>query len=142
VSDQTQVVEVRVPADPGYIRIVRLAASGVAAMAGFDVERIEDLRIAVDEMCTTLIEVGAGGPLVVRFRPPSRSSAMFGIEVESDHDPGATPDDERFMLSRTIVGVIADEHDLQLGSDGVSRYVIAVGVGPRPSEDLESSAGG
>ena len=56
----THEVELCIPADPAFVRIARLTASGVAALIPFDVERIDDLRITVDEICSTLVEVGRG----------------------------------------------------------------------------------
>lgn len=64
------VVEVRVPAEPGYVSIVRLAAAGLAARCDLTVDDIEDLRLAVDEACALLLpHVIDGTPLQVQFRP-------------------------------------------------------------------------
>jgi serine/threonine-protein kinase RsbW len=132
-------IEVSVPADPVYIRVVRLAASGVASLVGLDVEKIEDVKIAVDEMCSTLIEVGVGTPLLVRFAPPVDGTSTFRVDVEASVDPSAGRDEHRFALSRTILGAIADHHELVVGDDGASRYsmsmkVDAVTATPSPSD--------
>lgn len=49
------VVELEVPADPAYVVVVRTATAGLAARLDLTLDRIEDLRIAVDEACTLLI---------------------------------------------------------------------------------------
>ena len=41
-----------VPGKPEYVGVVRLAVSSAANTAGFDVEDIEDIKIAVSEVCT------------------------------------------------------------------------------------------
>ena len=41
-----------VPGKPEYVSVVRLAISSAANTAGFDVEDIEDIKIAVSEVCT------------------------------------------------------------------------------------------
>ena len=51
----------------GWCALARLVASGVATTVGFDVEEVEDLRIAVDELCTALVEGGDGGALLLGF---------------------------------------------------------------------------
>jgi anti-sigma regulatory factor (Ser/Thr protein kinase) len=40
-----------VPAEARYVRAVRLVAASLAADSGFDVEELEDVRVAVDELC-------------------------------------------------------------------------------------------
>lgn len=48
-------VTVTVPADSAYLRHLRVLAATVADDAGFDVEAIESLRLAVDELCALAI---------------------------------------------------------------------------------------
>ena len=43
-----------VPGKPEYVGVVRLAISSAASAAGFDVEDIEDIKIAVSEVCTNI----------------------------------------------------------------------------------------
>jgi serine/threonine-protein kinase RsbW len=128
MSDDRTEIEVSVPADPVYIRVVRLAASGVASLVGLDVEKIEDVKIAVDEMCSTLIEVGTGTPLRVRFAPPVDGTSVFRVEVEAGVDLDAGRDEHRFALSRTILGAIADHHELVVTDDGTGRYSMTMRV--------------
>jgi anti-sigma regulatory factor (Ser/Thr protein kinase) len=59
--------ELRLPADPAYIIVAKRAASAFAAVAGFDVEAVHDLTIAVAQACENAIAcavrvggVGAG----------------------------------------------------------------------------------
>jgi serine/threonine-protein kinase RsbW len=49
------VVELTVPASPAYVAVVRTATAGLAARVDITVDRIEDLRIAVDEACALLV---------------------------------------------------------------------------------------
>lgn len=50
------VIKLVIPAKPDYILAVRLAVSAVAERAGFDIENIEDIKVAAAEACTLLIE--------------------------------------------------------------------------------------
>ena len=43
-----------VPGKQEYVGVVRLAVSSAANTAGFDVEDIEDIKIAVSEVCTNV----------------------------------------------------------------------------------------
>jgi serine/threonine-protein kinase RsbW len=48
-------VTLRIPADPAYVRLARLVASGYVAQLGGTVDDVEDLRTVVDELCTMLV---------------------------------------------------------------------------------------
>lgn len=55
-TEQTvDVVELRVPADPAYLTVIRTASAGLAARLDLTLDEIEDLRIAVDEACALLL---------------------------------------------------------------------------------------
>jgi serine/threonine-protein kinase RsbW len=102
-------IELVVPADTRLVRLARLVASGVAASAGFDVEQIEDLRVAVDEGCTALIEGGDGSPLLLSFEVDEDGLEIVG-STNSAGVAGFEPD--RLTLSDQILHVVVDEHEL------------------------------
>lgn len=49
-------VEVRVPAKPEYVGVVRLTTSGIANRMGFSYEDIEDLKVAISEAITNAVK--------------------------------------------------------------------------------------
>jgi serine/threonine-protein kinase RsbW len=51
----TDTVDLRVPADPAYLAVVRTATAGLASRLDLTLDEIEDLRIAVDEACALLL---------------------------------------------------------------------------------------
>lgn len=51
-------LSISVPSKPEYVSVVRLAASSIASRIGFDVEQIEDIKVAVAEACTNAIQHG------------------------------------------------------------------------------------
>lgn len=53
------VISLEIPAVMEHVRLVRLVASGVGAEMGFDIESIDDLRLAVNEACGVLLECSA-----------------------------------------------------------------------------------
>lgn len=102
-------IELVLPADARLVRLARLVASGVASTAGFDVEEVEDLRIAVDEGCASLIESGDGSPLLLSFGLARDVVDVFG----STNGRGAGElDENRLSLSNQILRVVVDEHEL------------------------------
>jgi len=48
-------IELVLPLKPEYVGIARLLISGVATRIGFDIEEIEDLKVAVSEVCNKML---------------------------------------------------------------------------------------
>jgi serine/threonine-protein kinase RsbW len=46
------------PNKPEYVSVARLAVSGIAGRMGFDVETVEDIKLALAEACTNAIKHG------------------------------------------------------------------------------------
>jgi serine/threonine-protein kinase RsbW len=55
-TNMTDTVNLRVPADPAYLAVIRTATAGLAARLDLTLDEIEDLRIAVDEACALLLD--------------------------------------------------------------------------------------
>src|SRR5438270_9637301 len=60
-------VRLSIPASPEFLRLARLAAAGLASRMGFTCDEVEDLRIAIDELCFSLVgKPGRPGTIVRR----------------------------------------------------------------------------
>ncbi|ABW17579.1 ATP-binding protein [Alkaliphilus oremlandii] len=44
-----------VPSKPEYVGVIRLTLAAIASRVGFDIEKIEDMKVAVAEACTNAI---------------------------------------------------------------------------------------
>lgn len=81
------VVLLTVPADGGYLGVLRMATAGLAARLHFALDEIEDLRIAVDEACAMLLAVATGdAELECRFLV---TEDALSVEVTVPTVPGA-----------------------------------------------------
>ncbi len=81
------VVHLTVPADGGYLGVLRTATAGLAARLQFALDEIEDLRIAVDEACAMLLAIAArGADLDCRF---AVTEDALTVEVTVPTVPGA-----------------------------------------------------
>ena len=110
-------IELVLPADTRLVRVARLVASGVATTAGFDVDEVEDLRIAVDELCTALVEGGDGSSLLLGFDLGDGEVTVIGSTSAAG---GAAFEPDRLALSRQILAVVADEHELHADHGQIS----------------------
>lgn len=116
----TDVVGLTIPVPADLVVLARLTAATVASRADFDVEEIEDLRLAVDELCVSLVQGGGEGRLDLQF---SRDGDR--IEVSCSYRAGSTaPDapveDRLDGLSVRILDALVDEHGEEM-QDGRRR---------------------
>jgi len=105
------------PGDAQHLRLARLMAAGVAAPAGLGIDDVDDLRIAVDELCTTLLEAGGDRPLTLTFAYEEGQVTVSG-RVATQRKVDA--DDRRQLLSKEILAVVADEHELRTDGDDLT----------------------
>jgi anti-sigma regulatory factor (Ser/Thr protein kinase) len=116
----SEVVELSIPVKADLVVLARLTAATVASRAQFDVEEIEDLRLAVDELCISLVEGMEGGRLDLRFIRDDDSIEVFcryrsggGTEVaaaDGPSRPAEAVDEALLGLSGRILDALVDEH--------------------------------
>jgi anti-sigma regulatory factor (Ser/Thr protein kinase) len=113
------VVRLELPIESKYIRVARLVASGLGATAGLDVDAVDDLRIAVDELCAALFEVG-GQKVELTFAVDADQ-----VEVTGSTETGSVAAFEpaRLVLSRQILDVACDTYSLTLDG-GYARFTM------------------
>jgi serine/threonine-protein kinase RsbW len=109
-----QEVLLRVPALPEFLRVARVTASGLATRIGFSLDEVDDLRLALDELCYALIGKGdGGGELELRYTLDDSSLQIHG----SAHAPIATDDLTLGDFSRQILTALVDEHNVWSSDD-------------------------
>lgn len=58
MNKEIDVIKLSIPNKPEYVGVVRSTLASVASRMGFDIEKIEDLKVAVAEACTNAITHG------------------------------------------------------------------------------------
>jgi anti-sigma regulatory factor (Ser/Thr protein kinase) len=104
-------IDVRVPAHPESLRILRAVASSVAARLDLRLDAIEELRIAVDEAATILLRSAPGpGDLHLRLEP---DGAVLRIDVSLAHAaPSWPPDDLTKGWAWIVIAGLMDQPEL------------------------------
>ena len=107
-------VRLLIPAEPGFLRLARLTAAAVASRMGFTFDEVEDLRIAVDELCYFLL--GGRGPTGTITLTCTISGDGLAVRGNGDWSgdgtspPGAPPAADLPELSRRILESVVDEY--------------------------------
>jgi serine/threonine-protein kinase RsbW len=116
------------PPQPRLVRLARLASSALATVGGADVDTIDDIKIAVDEVCASLIEGGDGSNVRVDF-------ALDGdrFEIVGETSGRREVDPHRFALSRQILRAVAERHELTTTPDGSLRFTVTCSLPPSPN---------
>lgn len=115
-----QLVTLSLPAQSRYIRLARLVGAGLANDLGVDLDGLDDVRLAIGEVCGLATQLGAAtihlrfaildGTLVIRGDGMSGSG---GVVQDST-------DDDQIKLARQILDVACSEHELTLDEAGLS----------------------
>jgi hypothetical protein len=117
-TEERELVELSFPASVDLVVLARFAAATMAARAGFDVEEIEDLRLAVDELCVSFGPIEDSQSVRLQFKRTDHLVRIF-CEFErrnpGDRDPTElTPDNSvpkrADELSRQLLDALVDEH--------------------------------
>lgn len=109
-SNAVDSIELLLPAQPRYARLARLAASDLASIAGFDVDDLEDLRTAVSELFSVLVDEPRGGDSVeLKFEVDQDRVKVWGSRASDDGAPELDP------IAKAILAVVVDEVSLEGG---------------------------
>jgi anti-sigma regulatory factor (Ser/Thr protein kinase) len=104
-------VHLTMPANPQLLRVARLTAAGLAGRLGFSFDEIEDVKIAVDELCFALVgSKGRDGTLTITYRLDDSQLEISGEGTFPDN--GAEPAPAPSELSAQILAAVVDDHEI------------------------------
>ena len=96
------IVALSIPPDAEYLRLARFVAADAATRVGLDIDAIDDVRLAVSELCALLIDSGA--TIDLRFEAHAGR-----VEVEGRGSPGPGIHGENGELARVLVEAVVDD---------------------------------
>lgn len=97
-------IRLSLPGLASYGRVARLAVTGLASRLGFSYDDIEDLRIAIGEVCGVMLD-GSGARLTLRC-----SADPGALHIDARRDPADHPLSIG-ELSNEILQAVASEVD-------------------------------
>jgi serine/threonine-protein kinase RsbW len=142
-------LELRVPTTATQLPAVRAMAGDLAMRMDYDLDAVEDLRLAVDEACATLAAVSLGDvPLTVVFET-TRAGLHIEAWVPTAEGQDVPRDGFGWAVLATLVDAVEGRPATQAevpGGDGSTAAVAVIAMdkylpGQRPGGDLGSGAG-
>ncbi len=107
-------VRLTLPTSPHLLRVARLTAAGLAGRLGFSFDEIEDVKIAVDELCFALVgSRGRPGSLAIVYTLDEGSLVIDGLATYEGNPPELAPTE----LSSQILDAVVDQHELMADGD-------------------------
>lgn len=124
-------IRLAVPATPEFLRLARVTASGLASRMQFSFDEVEDLRLAIDELCFMLIG-SRGRPGTVDLRYAVRSDALEVVGVGTFEDDQTDPMLASF--SKQILTALVDEYAVYRDEQGRAAFRLVKRRQPVPGQ--------
>ena len=121
-------VELTLPAQRSMMLVLRLTTAGVIARAGLTVDRMDDVKMAVEEACNCMIGE-AGGPKRLHLRFVQVEDGLR-INICGDGECGGAPiGEDECTVVKCILESLVDGVDIRMRGDAVGAVELRVALG-------------
>ena len=112
-------------AEPTQLSVMRAVIGDLAMRADFDVDSIADLRLAVDEACSSLIRLATPNATLVCRLHSGTDALSIQAEVASDEAAGPRTDTFSWRVLTSLMDSVSTSVDS--GTDGhAGRHVVRI----------------
>ncbi len=122
---QNRLIELTVPAHKDMMLVLRLTTAGVVARAGLGVDRINDVKMAVEEACALIIETAQAETLHLTF---NIDSGAIAICVQGDACRCECSDNDEMQVVRCILESLVDDVQICRMDSGVGMIRLRVAL--------------
>lgn len=117
------------PPVASMVRVGRLTASSIASIADMSVDDIDDIKIAVSEMITLLIQSGNRSAITLRFEISEHSFTVEAGTPASSLDLGRND----VALATAVLDAVSDSHEIAFIEDRILMRVVKTTEAPPES---------
>ena len=118
-------VELKLPAQQNMMLVMRLTTAGVIARAGLTVDRINDVKLAVEEACSCLIQAGPK-TLCLRF---SEDEQGLLIRICGDCAcSGAAVNEDELTVVKCILESLVDGVDVCMNGNAIGAIELRIAL--------------
>jgi anti-sigma regulatory factor (Ser/Thr protein kinase) len=102
------------------VRVGRLTASSIASLSDMTIDDIDDIKIAVSEMITVLIQSGSRTNVTLRFETTATEFAVEASTLTAAKDLGRND----LALAIAVLDAVADEHHVASTDDRIMIRIV------------------
>ena len=120
-------VELKLPAEQNMMLVLRLTTAGVVSRVGLTVDRMDDVKMAVEEACNCLID-GESAPtrLCLRF---AAEDGFLKIRVCGDGACTGAANADEIGVARCILESLVDGVDMCMHGDAIGAVELRIALG-------------
>jgi len=116
-------IQITFQAEKDMLLPVRLATSGIAARCGFSIDKMDDIKMAVEEACTCLMDQTPKPESI--FLACTKDGAQVSIDAQVCNvaDQGASVIEEAELnVIRCVLSALVDQVEVETGN-GIIRKI-------------------
>ncbi|MBQ8506281.1 MAG: hypothetical protein IJ466_02460 [Clostridia bacterium] len=122
-----EAVELRLPAQQNMMLVLRLTTAGVIARAGLTVDRLDDVKLAVEEACSCLID-SEHAPQRLCLRFEDKGDCLL-ICVCGDGECGDTAvSEDEMTVVRCILESLVDGVEIRMKGESVAALELKIAL--------------
>jgi len=108
----------QLPQKADYVSLVRLTTSGIASRTGFDIDTIEDIKVAISEVCNKIISYNheqCNEHYKITFKLfPNKFKVLFNV---TNHLARNMFEGEEGNFAKLIISSLMDEFTVRCDGD-------------------------
>lgn len=119
-------IELRLPAERNMMLVLRLTTAGVVARAGLGVDRMDDVKMAVEEACNCILgEENNAEQLCLSFQTENENLL---IRICADEGCCASAEEDELSVVRCILESLVDSVNICTKDDRLSGVELRVAL--------------
>ncbi|MDQ3578517.1 MAG: ATP-binding protein [Actinomycetota bacterium] len=122
-------MDVRVSADAEQVPLLRSFAADIAMRLDFDLDAIEDIRMAVDEACSLLVRSAVPGTSLFCSFEPRDHSLSVRARVAAEHPVPPSSDPMGWQILTTLAASVTEHVE-----DVDGGYQVTIELLSKPTE--------
>ncbi len=121
-------IKFNIPGKPEYLQMIRMALGTLASNAGYDMEKVDDIKVAVEEACKLIACHGHEGGFSESYEIEVEKEENRLVIVVSDFCSCGTIDRDNFKycmkcpeegdMSKEVIATLMDSFDIEVREDG------------------------
>ncbi len=120
-GEESDTIELRIGAFARHLSAVRALAADLAYQVDMNLDAVSDLRLAVDEACSALVQLAAPASVMTCWFAVSADGVAIRVSVPSESGQGPSRGDFSWQVMTTLTDGVHSE--VTSGADG---YLVSI----------------